>query len=89
MLFCCGIAKQLSLSRTIARMSAGFSLPFFAANAVLRGMGSWSKVEIVWCGRQRDGLMKSRRKLKVPDRFPGIMSMMERRRDDDDDDAAG
>lgn len=67
----CGIAKQLSLSRTTARISTSLSpsLVAFFGNALERGIGRWLNVDTVCCGRQSVGSLSSLKTLSVPEMF--------------------
>jgi len=63
MVFDLGYAKQLSLSRTIAFISAYLDLP----NALLRGIGRSINVLTVACSKHRAGLAMSRNTFAIAD----------------------
>jgi hypothetical protein len=67
----CGTAKQLSLSSTMAWISASFCslAPSFLRNALESGIGRWLKVETVCWGRHRVGSLRSRKMFRVPEMF--------------------
>lgn len=68
MSFSCGLAKQLSLSSTTALMS-GSTPRFASAKTFATGMGTWSKVDTVACGRHREGLDRSLKAFNVAETF--------------------
>ena len=71
--FAPGEAKQLSLSRTMARMSTFPSL----VKALLIGSGICVKLETVACGRQSAGLYKSLKTFNVPETLRFHMAEMD------------
>ena len=58
-------------------MSTFFSLSGLA-KALQRGIGKWLKVGTVWCGKHREGSLRSLNTFKVPEDVDGLLRILTR-----------